>query len=75
MQAWLLDITPPAMGGTSIGVLFGIQALCAAIAPAIGGVLADAWGLQAVFQFLAGTIIAGNVFLLLIPARSTARAA
>lgn len=75
MQAWLLDITPPAMGGTSIGVLFGIQALCAAIAPAIGGMLADAWGLQAVFQFLAGTIIAGNVFLLLIPARSAAHAA
>ncbi len=69
MQAWLLDLTPPGMGGTSIGVLFGIQALCAAVAPAIGGMLADAWGLQAVFQFLAGTIIAGNVFLLLIPAR------
>ncbi|NBR30123.1 MAG: MFS transporter, partial [Betaproteobacteria bacterium] len=49
--------------------------LCAAIAPAIGGMLADAWGLQAVFQFLAGTIIAGNVFLLLIPARSAAHAA
>jgi len=75
MQAWLLDLTPPGMGGTSIGVLFGIQALCAAVAPAIGGMLADAWGLQAVFQFLAGTIIAGNVFLLLIPARSAARAA
>ena len=69
MQAWLLDLTPPGMGGTSIGVLFGIQALCAAVAPAIGGMLADAWGLQAVFQFLAGTIIAGNLFLLLIPAR------
>ena len=69
MQAWLLDLTPPGMGGTSIGVLFGIQALCAAVAPAIGGMLADAWGLQAVFQFLAGTIIAGNVFLLLIPGR------
>ncbi len=75
MQAWLLDLTPPGMGGTSIGVLFGIQALCAAVAPAIGGMLADAWGLQAVFQFLAGTIIAGNVFLLLIPARAAVQAA
>src|SRR5262249_27055754 len=27
LQAWLLDATPPSMSGTSIGVMFGTQAI------------------------------------------------
>src|SRR5262249_56274091 len=33
MQAWLLDATPPNMGGSSIGMLFAIQALGSSIGP------------------------------------------
>ena len=33
MQAWLLDATPPNMGGSSIGVLFAIQSIGSATGP------------------------------------------
>jgi predicted MFS family arabinose efflux permease len=68
MQAWLLDTVPPSLGGTSIGVLFGTQALGTAMGPLMGGVLADTYGLGSVFYFLACTIVAANMFILFTPA-------
>jgi FSR family fosmidomycin resistance protein-like MFS transporter len=70
MQAWLLDATPPSMGGTSIGIMFGTQAIGAAIGPITGGVLADNFGLIATFYFLAFTIVAANMFIFFTPAPS-----
>ncbi len=67
IQAWLLEVTPKNMGGSSIGVLFGAQSLGAAVAPLLGGLIADRWGLSATFYFLAGTIVCANVFVLLMP--------
>ncbi len=67
MQAWLLETTPKKMGGTSIGVLFGFQSLCSAVAPAIGGIIADSYGILAAFYFLAATIIIANLFIFLMP--------
>ena len=67
MQAWLLDATPRNMGGTSIGILFGMQAVGAAIGPLIGGMLADRYGLLATFYFLAVTIVIANLFILFTP--------
>ena len=67
MQAWLLDMTPPNMGGTSIGVLFGTQAVGVALGPFIGGLIADHFGLINTFYFLALTIVAANMFILLTP--------
>ena len=51
MQAWLLESTPRNMGGTSIGILFGAQAAGSSIAPLLGGIIADRWGLPATFWF------------------------
>jgi MFS family permease len=68
MQAWLLDATPPNMGGTSIGVLFGTQALGVAAGPFLGGLLADQFGLISTFYFLACTIVAANMFIFFTPA-------
>jgi FSR family fosmidomycin resistance protein-like MFS transporter len=70
MQAWLLDATPPSMGGTSIGIMFGTQAIGAAIGPITGGILADNFGLIATFYFLAFTIVAANMFIFFTPAPS-----
>jgi MFS family permease len=70
MQAWLLDATPPSMGGTSIGIMFGTQAVGAAIGPITGGILADQFGLIATFYFLALTIVAANMFIFFTPAPS-----
>jgi MFS family permease len=68
MQAWLLDATPPSMSGTSIGIMFGTQAIGSAIGPITGGVLADNFGLIATFYFLAFTIVAANMFIFFTPA-------
>jgi MFS family permease len=44
---------------------FGAQALGSSVAPLIAGVIADRFGLLAVFWFLAATIIFANLFILL----------
>jgi MFS family permease len=67
LQAWLLDATPPHLGGTSIGILFGAQAAGAAVGPLIGGVLADHYGIIATFYFLAATIVVANMFIFFTP--------
>jgi MFS transporter, FSR family, fosmidomycin resistance protein len=75
MQAWLLESTPKNMGGTSIGILFGAQALGASVSPLIGGLIADRYGLIATFWFLAGTIVFANLFILAMPHEKSAKVA
>jgi len=67
IQAWLLEATPRHMGGSSIGVLFGAQALGAALGPWLAGMVADQHGLGATFYFLAVTIVIANVFVFWMP--------
>ena len=67
IQAWMLDMTPKNMGGSSIGVLFGAQALGAALGPWFGGMIADRYGLLAAFYFLAFTIVVANLLVCFIP--------
>jgi len=67
LQAWLLDSTPPSQGGTAIDILFGSQALGAAIGPVTGGVLTDHYGINVVFYFVAGTIVIANLFVFFTP--------
>jgi MFS family permease len=74
LQAWLLETTPKNMGGSSIGVLFATQSLGASIAPLLGGLIADRYGLQATFYFLAGTIVCANLLVLLMPKTEAASA-
>jgi hypothetical protein len=57
------------MGGTTVGLMFGSQALFAAVSPAVGGMLADAYGLMAAFYFVAATILAANIVVMLVPER------
>src|SRR3954471_10944368 len=67
IQAWMLDITPKNMGGSSIGVLFGAQAVGGALGPYFGGMIADRYGLLATFYFLAFTIVIANVLVIWVP--------
>ena len=67
LQAWTLDATPENMGGSAIGLLFGIQAVGGAIGPFVCGIIADQFGLLAAFYFMAGTIIVANAFVFFIP--------
>ena len=74
MQAWLLETTPKNMGGTSIGILFGAQALGSSVAPLLGGMIADRYGLTATFWFLAFTIVVANLFIVAMPMGDTQKA-
>jgi MFS family permease len=64
IQAWMLEATPKNMGGSSIGVLFGAQAVGGALGPLLGGMVADRFGLLAAFYFLAATIVIANLFVI-----------
>jgi MFS family permease len=71
IQAWLLEATPRNMGGSSIGILFGAQAVGAAVGPLLAGMVADRQGLIATFYFLAATIVIANLFVLFTPQGAT----
>jgi predicted MFS family arabinose efflux permease len=71
IQAWLLEATPRNMGGSSIGILFGAQAIGAAAGPFIAGMVADRQGLIATFYFLAATIVIANLFVVFMPRVTT----
>jgi MFS family permease len=68
LQAWLLDATPPAMGGSAIGLLFASQAFGQAVGPLAAGIVADHYGLMGAFYFLATTIVIANLLVFLTPA-------
>ncbi len=67
IHSWLMDLTPPNLGGSATSLMFASQALLATAAPIAGGVIADTWDLAAVFYFLAGGLLAANLALVLLP--------
>jgi MFS family permease len=68
LQAWLLDATPPALGGSAIGLLFASQAFGQAVGPVSAGIVADHYGLMGAFYFLAATIVIANFLVFVTPA-------
>ena len=73
IQAWLLETTPKSMGGSSIGVLFGAQAVGGALGPYLAGLVADRHGLSATFYFLVLTIVIANLFVFWTPRGAEAK--
>ena len=67
MHSWMMDITPPHMSGSAMSLLFGTQSLFNILVPPVGGLIADTWGLAAVFYMLAGTILIANALVFLVP--------
>lgn len=65
--AWMMDLAPQNIGGTTVSALFGIQSLFASFAPPICGFIADRFGILSSFYFLAFTIFAANFLVYLIP--------
>ncbi len=63
MQGWMMDLTPPNLGGSATSVMFGMQALFGAAVPVLGGIVADTWGLIEVFYMLAGFMLLANVMM------------
>jgi len=67
--AWMMDVAPANLGGTTVSALFGIQSLFAGFSPAICGFIADRFGILYAFYFLASTIFAANILVYLVPER------
>jgi MFS family permease len=65
--AWMMDLAPKNIGGTTVSALFGIQSLFSGFAPPICGFIADRFGIFYSFYFLAFTIFAANFLVYLIP--------
>ena len=67
IHSWMMDLVPTKLSGSATSLLFGTQSLLSAAVPPIGGLIADAYGLSAVFYFLAGTMLVANLLVYLLP--------
>ena len=65
--AWMMDVAPEDVSGTTVSALFGVQSLFAGFSPAACGFIADRFGILYSFYFLASTIFAANFIVYLIP--------
>jgi len=74
LQAWAVESTPRNLAGTGVGLQFGIQHLGASIAPALFGMVADAYDIYTGFYCLAGTIIFANLLVFFLPGGPAPRA-
>jgi MFS family permease len=72
IQAWSLEAAPAALGGTVVGIMFGVQAMGAAVSPWVGGLIADRYDLTATFHFLAVMIVAASVLVMFVPQKRRA---
>lgn len=64
--AWTMEVAPKELGGSAISIQFSLQSALSALAPVLGGWIADTWGLMATFFFLAGTMLLSNVLVLFV---------
>ena len=71
--AWMMDVAPKNVSGTTVSALFGVQSLFAGFSPAVCGLIADRFGILSSFYFLASTIFAANLLVYLIPTGASTR--
>ncbi len=67
IHGWAMDLTPDHMHGSAISLLFGTQSAFSMIVPVIGGLIADTWGVAAVFYALAGAMLIATVITATLP--------
>ncbi len=67
VHSWLMDMTPPHMGGSATSLLFAIQSAMTVASPIIGGALADSYGLITAFYFLAASLLCANLLVVFLP--------
>ena len=61
VHSWLMDMTPPELGGSATSLMFGAQTGLSILAPVLGGIIADASGLTTTFYALAGSMLITNL--------------
>lgn len=72
VQSWMMDMVPPRFTGSATSLMFGTQAVLGALAPILGGLIADRYGLVNVFYFLAGLMLFANILVVMIPKNAAA---
>lgn len=63
IHSWALDLAPDHMSGSMVSLLFGAQSAFSALVPLAGGLVADRFGLAAVFYVLAASMLIANVIV------------
>jgi MFS family permease len=64
--AWVLDLSPKELGGSTVSFFSGSQSLLSSLSPLVCGFIADRWGILSAFYFLAGTVFIANLIVLSI---------
>lgn len=67
IHSWAMDLAPGGMQGSAVSLLFATQSGFSALVPAAGGLIADQWGLAAVFYVFAGAMVIANLLVYLLP--------
>lgn len=67
IHSWVMDLASDDVSGSAVSVLFGIQSGFTSLVPIVGGILADIWGLSAVFYLFTAVMAISTVFAYLIP--------
>ena len=70
--AWVLDLSPKELGGSTVSFFSGSQSLLSSMSPLICGFIADRWGILTAFYFLAGTVLIANLIVLAVREESRA---
>jgi len=64
--AWVLDLSPKELGGSTVSFFSGSQSLLSSLSPVICGFIADRWGILTAFYFLASTVLLANLIVLAV---------
>ena len=67
VQSWMMDLTPPSMTGSATSLMFGTQSGFNILIPLVGGLVADTYGLTAVFYLLGGAMLLSNAVVFFLP--------
>jgi len=67
IHGWTLDLAPPNMSGSAVSLLFATQSAMTMAVPIAGGLIADQWGLNAVFYILTATVSIAALMSFMIP--------
>lgn len=67
IHSWTLDLAPDHMAGSAVSLLFGTQSAMTMVVPIAGGLIADVWGLTAVFYILTLTVSIAAIMSFAIP--------
>ena len=75
VHSWMMDLSPPGLGGSATSLMFGAQAGLSTLMPVVGGLIADHYGLISVFYALAGSMLITNLLVLTLPRGEVAQPA